>query len=109
MPAYAGMTRGASFPRKRESSPRWSRDRYQTVILRNTECSPLGFAVAVLFVVSTLAVAGEMMCTKADDKGYTMAKGADGKEMAVMGAGMKMGDKIDCMSKTARWSVRKAT
>jgi len=56
----------------------------------------LGFAVAVLSVVSTLAVAGEMTCSKADDKGCTMAKGADGKEMAVMGAGMKMGDKMDC-------------
>ena len=56
----------------------------------------LGFAVAVLFVVSTLAGAGEMTCTKADDKGCTMAKGPDGKEMAVMGAGMKMSDKMDC-------------
>lgn len=62
----------------------------------------LGFAVAVMCVVSTLAVAGEMTCTKADDKGCTMAKGADGKEMAVMGAGMKMGDKMDCMSKDGK-------
>src|SRR5437016_12792245 len=54
----------------------------------------LGLAVAVLCVVSTLAVAGEMTCTKADDKGCIMAKGADGKEMAVIGAGMKMGDKM---------------
>lgn len=56
----------------------------------------LGFAVAVMSVVSTLAVAAEMTCSKADDKGCTMAKGADGKEMAVMGAGMKMNDKMEC-------------
>lgn len=57
------------------------------------------FIIVVLCIVSTLAVAGEMTCTKADEKGCMMAKGADGKEMAVMGAGMKMGDKMDCMSK----------
>ena len=62
----------------------------------------LAFIVAVLCVVSTLAVAGEMACTKADEKGCTTAKGADGKEMAVMGAGMKMGDKMDCMSKDGK-------
>jgi len=48
----------------------------------------------VLIVVSTLAVAAELPCTKVDDKGCTMAKGADGKEIAVMGAGMKMGEKM---------------
>ena len=58
----------------------------------------IGFVIAVLCIVSTLAVAGEMTCTKADEKGCMMAKGADGKEVAVMGTGMKMGDKMDCMS-----------
>ena len=67
----------------------------------------LGCTVAVLFVVSTLAVAGEMTCTKADEKDCTMAKGADGKEMAVMGAGMKMGDKMDCMSKDGKMECMK--
>ena len=62
----------------------------------------LWLAVAAVCVVSTLAVAGEMTCTKADEKGCTMAKGADGKEMAVMAAGMKMGDKMDCMSKEGK-------
>jgi len=67
----------------------------------------LGLAVAGLCMVSTLAVAGEMTCTKADEKGCTMAKGADGKEMAVMGAGMKMGDKMDCMSKDGKMDCMK--
>jgi hypothetical protein len=67
----------------------------------------LMFAVAVLFVVSTLAVAAEMTCSKADDKGCTMAKDAGGKEMAVMGAGMKMGDKMDCMDKGGKMECKK--
>ena len=64
------------------------------------------FVIAVLCVVSTLAVAGEMTCTKADEKGCMMAKGADGKETAVMGAGMKMGDKMDCMSKDGQMECK---
>ena len=67
----------------------------------------LTFIIAVLCVVSTLAVAGEMTCTKADEKGCTMAKGADGKEMAVMVTGMKMGDKMDCMSKEGKMECMK--
>ncbi len=66
-----------------------------------------GLAVAVLLVASTWAMAGEMMCTKADDKGCHMAKGADGKEMAVMGMGMKMGDKMECMSKDGKMECKK--
>jgi hypothetical protein len=66
------------------------------------------FVVAVMLLVSTLAVAAEMTCTKADEKGCTMAKGADGKDMAVMGAGMKMGDKMDCMSKDGKMECMKA-
>jgi hypothetical protein len=65
------------------------------------------FVVLVQCIVSTMAVAAEMMCTKADEKGCTMAKGADGKEMAVMGAGMKMGDKMDCMSKDGKLKCMK--
>jgi len=67
----------------------------------------LACLVAVLCVVSTLAVAAEMTCTKADEKGCTMAKGADGKEMAVMGTGMKMGDKMECMSKDGKMECMK--
>jgi hypothetical protein len=65
-----------------------------------------GFVVAVMFVVSTLAIAGEMTCTKTDEKGCTMAQGTDGKEMAVMGAGMKMGDKMECMSKDGKMECK---
>src|SRR5438552_2890331 len=68
----------------------------------------LGLAVAVMCVVSTLAGAMEMTCTKADDKNCTMAKGTDGKEMAVMATGMKMGDKMDCMSKDGKMECKKA-
>ena len=66
----------------------------------------LVLAVAVMFVVSTLAVAAEMTCSKVDDKGNcTMAKDAMGKESAVMGkAGM--GDKMDCMSKDGKMECK---
>jgi hypothetical protein len=67
----------------------------------------LGLTVGMMFCIATLAVAGEMTCTKADDKGCTMAKGSDGKEMAVMGAGMKMGDKMDCMTKDGKMECMK--
>jgi hypothetical protein len=67
----------------------------------------IAFIVLVLCVVSTMAVAAEMTCTKADEKGCTMAKGANGKEMAVMGAGMKMGDKMDCISKDGKTECMK--
>jgi hypothetical protein len=64
------------------------------------------FVVAVMFAASTVAVADEMTCTKADEKGCMMAKGADGKEMAVTGAGMKMGDKMECMSKDGKMECK---
>ena len=67
----------------------------------------IAFLALLTFVVTTLAVAAEMTCTKADEQGCTMAKGADGKEMAVMGAGMKMGDKMDCMSKEGKMECMK--
>jgi hypothetical protein len=62
----------------------------------------LGLAVVVMFVASILAVATEMTCTQAHDKGCAMAKGADGKEVVVIGTGMKVGDKMDCMSKDGK-------
>lgn len=49
--------------------------------------------------LSILAIAGEM-------KGCTMAKGSDGKEMAVMSAGMKMGGKMGCVSKDGKYGVQ---
>jgi hypothetical protein len=61
----------------------------------------------MMYFISTLAVAGEMKCTKADNNGGSMAQGSDGKEMAVMGAGMKMGDKRDCMSKDGKMECKK--
>ena len=67
----------------------------------------LVFAMVVLFVASTLAVAGEMTCSKADEKGCTMAKDAMGKEMAVMAPGMKSGDKMDCMDKGGKMECHK--
>jgi len=67
----------------------------------------LACLVAVLCVVSTLAVAAEMPCTKADEQGRTMPIGDDGKGMAVMGTGMKMGDKMECMSKDGKMECMK--
>jgi hypothetical protein len=68
----------------------------------------LGFAVAVLFVVSTLAMAQTMSGTVGDG-GKVM--GADGKEMmgAMAPAGTVKGDKVSC-EKTAdgKMSCKKA-
>ena len=43
----------------------------------------LVLVLAVLFLVSTVALAAEMTCTVADANGCTMAKGGDGKESKV--------------------------
>ena len=67
----------------------------------------IAFVGLLLLIVSTMTGAAEMTCTKADEKGCTMAKGADGKEMAVMGTGMKMGDKMGCMSKDGKMECMK--
>jgi hypothetical protein len=57
----------------------------------------LGGAIAVLCLVSTLAVAGEMTCAKDDGKGVCIAAtGPDGKTVVVVGEGVKMGEKMDC-------------
>lgn len=73
-----------------------------------TLAQTMGMAVAVLCLISTLAVAEELTCTKADDKGCTMAKGTDGKEMPVIGVGIKIGEKMDCMSKDGKTECMKA-
>lgn len=57
------------------------------------------FAIAVMSLVTTFAVAADMTCSKDDGKNCTMAKDAMGKEVAVIGMGAEMGDKIDCASK----------
>ena len=58
----------------------------------------VGGAIAVLCLVSTLAVADEMTCTASDGKGNcTAATGPDGKVVVVVGEGVKVGEKMDCM------------
>ena len=59
----------------------------------------LAGAVAMLCVVSTLALAEGMTCSQDDGKNCTMAKNADGDEVKVMVLGAKVGDKLDCTDK----------
>ena len=59
----------------------------------------LALVLAVLFIVSTVAMAAEMTCTEADKNGCTMAKGGDGKETKVAAPGAKVGDKMNCDDK----------
>ena len=60
----------------------------------------LGGAMAVLCLVSTLAMADEMTCTAGDGKGNcTAATGPDGKVVVVVGEGVKVGEKMDCTQK----------
>ncbi|MGE3537330.1 MAG: hypothetical protein AB7N91_07820 [Candidatus Tectimicrobiota bacterium] len=62
----------------------------------------VGSAFAVLCLVSTLAVAAEekgmeMSCMKSDGKGQcTVGTMPDGKELVLVGSGMKEGDKMLC-------------
>jgi hypothetical protein len=67
----------------------------------------LMFAVAVMGLISTLAVASEMTCLKADDRGCSMATGIDGKEVAVLAAGVKAGDKMECADKGGKMECHK--
>jgi hypothetical protein len=55
--------------------------------------------LAVLVIVSAVAMAADMTCTRADDNGCTMAKGGDGTESKVTGPGAKVGDKLSCDDK----------
>jgi hypothetical protein len=55
--------------------------------------------LAVLFLVSAVAMAAEMTCTRADDNGCTMAKGGNGEEMKVTAPGVKIGEKMNCDEK----------
>jgi lipid-binding SYLF domain-containing protein len=60
----------------------------------------VGGVLAVLCLVSSVAVAAEMTCTASDGKGNcTAAAGPDGKVVVVVGEGLKPGDKMDCVNK----------
>jgi lipid-binding SYLF domain-containing protein len=57
----------------------------------------------VLCLVSTWAVAAEMTCRASDGKGNcTAAAGPDGKEVVVVGEGLKPGDKMECVDRGTR-------
>ncbi len=60
-----------------------------------------GSALAVLCLVSTLAVAAEegmeLVCTASDGKGNcVVGKMPDGKDLVLVGSGLKVGEKILC-------------
>ena len=60
----------------------------------------LGGALAVLCLVSTLAVAGEMTCAKDDGKGDCVAAtGPDGHMVVVVGPGLKTGEQMNCIDR----------
>jgi predicted ribosome-associated RNA-binding protein Tma20 len=57
----------------------------------------LGSAIAMLFFVSSLAVATEMTCTKDDGKGTCIAAtDPDGNTVIVVGEGLKTGEQMAC-------------
>jgi len=61
----------------------------------------VGSALAVLCLVATLAVAAEegmeMTCVKSDGKGNcTVGTMPDGKDLVLVGTGLKVGEKILC-------------
>ena len=57
----------------------------------------LGGAFAVLCLVSTLAMATEMICAKDDGKSNCIAAtDPDGKTVIVVGDGLKAGEQMDC-------------
>ncbi|HEY5870681.1 MAG TPA: hypothetical protein VI542_34795 [Candidatus Tectomicrobia bacterium] len=61
----------------------------------------VGSALAALCLVSTLAVAAEegmeMTCVKSDGKGScTVGTMPDGKDLILVGTGLKVGEKILC-------------
>jgi hypothetical protein len=64
----------------------------------------VGSALAVLCLVSTLAVAAEegmeMTCTKSDGRGNcVVGKMPDGSDLVLVGSGMKVGQKMLCHHK----------
>jgi hypothetical protein len=60
----------------------------------------LGSAIAVLCLVTTLAVAMEMTCAKDDGKGQCIAAtDSEGKTVVVVGEGLKTGEPMDCVDR----------
>jgi hypothetical protein len=60
----------------------------------------VGGALAVLCLVSTLAVATERICTTSDGKGNcTAAIGTDGRVAVVVGEGVKVGERVVCVDR----------
>ncbi len=60
----------------------------------------LGAALAMLCLVSSLAVATEMTCAKDDGKGQCIAAtGPDDKTVIVVGEGVKTGEKMSCVDR----------
>jgi hypothetical protein len=55
--------------------------------------------LAVLLLVSAVAMAAEMTCTRADENGCIMAKGGNNEEMKVTAPGVKVGEKMNCDEK----------
>ena len=75
--------------------------------MRRTMAKTLACAAAVLCVVSTLALAEEMTCSKDDGKNCIMAKDANGDEVEVMVSGGKAGDKLTCTQTGDRMMCQK--
>jgi len=60
----------------------------------------VGGAIAMMCLVSTLAVATEMTCAKDDGKGDCIAAtGPDGQTVVVVGKGLKVGETMDCVDR----------
>ena len=60
----------------------------------------LGITFTVLCLVSTLAMATEMTCTKDNGMGTCMAAtGPDGQTVVVVGDGLKVGEQMDCVDR----------
>jgi hypothetical protein len=62
----------------------------------------VGGALALLCLASTLAIAQTqtMTCTASDGKGNcTVATGADGKAIVVVGEGVQVGDTVVCQNR----------
>jgi len=60
----------------------------------------VGGMFVVLCLVSTMAMAVEMTCMASDGKGNcTAATGPGGKEVVVVGEGLKPGDKMECVDR----------
>lgn len=75
--------------------------------MRRTMAKTLAGAVAVLCVVSTLALAEEMTCSKDNGKDCIMAKDANGDEVEVRVSGVKAGDKLICTQTRDRMMCQK--